>query len=163
MWCNVDFKYYKNVSEVFEEWEVQCEVCWKNVNCYYDGGVYGDKDFEIICIDCIKNWKIKEFGCFFNEVCDMNIDESIKEEIEYKTPSLESFQEQCWPCHCGDACIYLWVAKLDDEKYYNETLKEELGLDDLNVDHFKSLLEKWYLLKFQCNKCWKIKFVLDLD
>jgi len=157
----IEFKYYKNTDKVFEEKDIICELCEKTSNYNYIWWFYWSESFENICVDCIKNWILKEYDCYLNEVCNIELDNKIKEEIEYRTPSIVSFQEQCWPSHCNDACTYYWIANYNDIELYTSEIGKELGLD--SKEKFKDLLQWWYILKFKCEKCSKIIFKLDLD
>jgi uncharacterized protein CbrC (UPF0167 family) len=151
------FPYYADVDSVFVKKTKQCDLCGKKVESWYIWGCYGERDFDFICCECIKNWKIKQYWWYFNEVCDESIDFELIDVIKYRTPSLISYQQHCWPVCCKVPCCYEWLAKLADiEKNKNVE-------DGLSTAGFANLVKKGYVLKFKCLVCWRVHFVIDMD
>jgi hypothetical protein len=79
-----------------------------------------------MCEKCLTNGVLKKLNCSTNignpkflqqqirilnrELSDEQIEKTANEktnEIEYKTPKIDSFQEITWPIHCADYCCFI--------------------------------------------------------
>ena len=69
----VKFKYFPNaIKEVFTTGDIQvCDCCGEEIDVYYEGPVYSEKEIEVLCPNCIASGRAaKELeGQFIDDEC----------------------------------------------------------------------------------------------
>jgi uncharacterized protein CbrC (UPF0167 family) len=93
---------------------------------------------------------------------------AIVEEVSLRTPGFESWQAQTWPCHCGDAAVFLGDATQNEIETMTEAELKPF-LEDCKLDR-----EDWFeivagyvpagdpaVYKFRCRVCDQRLFALD--
>lgn len=168
------FKYLRDPRVVFEpnSQKILCECCQNKPAWIYRNGIYAIKDAENFCPECIVSGEAsKKFDGTFNEASYSPIDNpAAKEELEKRTPTLNTWQDLSWAACCNDYCQFIKYMAPEDfenpeivqslEETYNEETQgppfEELApICEESVDI--------NLLLFQCPTCKKYYVEVDID
>lgn len=140
-------------SGSFEARETTCLSCEQLRAYVYVGPVYAEADLdEAICPWCISNGLAHErFGVQFTDIDaigdydpTVSVPINIKEEVAYRTPGFNGWQQERWLNHCGDACAFLGPAgKAEVEALGSTDLIYSLRVDaKMNDDEFAEYLGK---------------------
>lgn len=102
------FKYnpYAATNGVLKRGDVVCDCCSKKTNLFYDR----QDDIDALCTDCISSGEAaKKFNIQFVYDTDFLDTKDIEKDNElfYRTPSYESWQEPLWLTCCDDYCAFL--------------------------------------------------------
>lgn len=170
------FKYHPNplATGVFDKSESVCPVC-KQIRGYeYVGPFYSFNEVEGICPLCIKNGKAAEKYrlTFVNEDEIDSVDEgAFVDELTKRTPGCFFPQEDSWPSHCGDFCIFVESSRTEDIsawlKYLDkdlEAIKTRLGINktELLFELKRADSPLWWLL-FRCKNCGEYRLIADYE
>ena len=153
--------------------DTQCVCCGGANGFIYVGSVYAEEDLaESICPWCIaENAAHEKFDAEF--VCIEGVSDygswervspEVVEEVAFRTPGFNGWQQERWWTHCGDAASFLCpVGWRELESYGPEAItvfREEVGLGRYGMDtetYLKALNRQHgptgYL--FQCRHCGK--------
>ena len=166
------FQYHPNPisSGSLEERNITCICCGERRDHVYVGSVYAESDLEEkICPWCISSGLAHDkFGAEFTDIAGIggyepavNVAAEVREEISYRTPGFNGWQQERWLVHCGDACAYLGPAgKNEIEAYSSLDLIHSLQVDKgLGDEEFLDYLEKISINNaptayvFRCRHC----------
>jgi uncharacterized protein len=161
---------------------IQC-VCCGNYRVYvYVGPVYARAELnESICPWCIADGSAHEkFRAEFNDKASVggysyftrkSVSQDVKEEIAYRTPGFNGWQQERWLVHCNDGCEFLGPAgKREIEAFDSKELLESLRTDvEMDEEEFKNYLNQLdrdssptaYI--FRCLHCGKYMGYSDFD
>lgn len=165
----VKFKYFPNaIKEVFTTGDIQvCDCCGEEIDVYYEGPFYSEKEIEVLCPKCIASGRAaKELeGQFIDDECvdEINDEEKLGELI-YKTPSYTVEQEAYWLAHCDDFCAFIGKVTWQQIKDMNiEYVVDEL--EEYDTKEVKEILNGesdmvGYL--FKCLHCDKYRLHIEV-
>lgn len=91
-----------------------CVCCGQARGFIYEGPSYGD-DAEPVCPWCIAEGSVHDkFDVEFVDLAGIggygkweSVPDKVMEEIAHRTPSFNSWQQEQWFTHCGDAASFL--------------------------------------------------------
>ncbi|HKZ81756.1 MAG TPA: CbrC family protein [Pyrinomonadaceae bacterium] len=152
------FKYHPDpiATGSFEARELTCACCGQVRSYVYVGPVYAEADLEEkICPWCISSGLAHEmFGVEFTDIDAIGDYESkasvpveVKEEIAYRTPGFNGWQQERWLVHCGDASAFLGPAGKDELKSYGsqeliDSLRADRGMDEASFRDYLDTMNK---------------------
>ena len=92
--------------------DIECAACGEQRSHAYVGPIYTDIDTTgEICPWCIADGSAAQLlDAEFTDVgtgVPADISEAILDEVAHRTPGFQSWQQDHWLYHCGDACAYL--------------------------------------------------------
>lgn len=98
--------------------KTKCKVCKQARGFVYTGPVYAEKDYE----DCICPWCIadgsaaEKLDAVFVDAEGLTEDvpDYVLTEVTERTPGYTGWQQEAWPCCCGDATAYLMPAGIKE-------------------------------------------------
>ncbi len=154
---------------------VTCECCNSPTQICYKGPFYTVANIDTLCPECISSGlAARKFdGAFQDEYCleDGVTDPEKKEELLFRTPGYQGWQQEYWRVHCGDYCAfagYVGYRELKQMGIVEEILddpvcagdwgdgKEEMLAAMVNGGGFQGYL-------FQCLHCGKYLLWTDCD
>lgn len=149
----------------------KCNCCGIKTNIIYTNGIYSEENVDILCPRCIINGEAsKKFKGSFNDVelSDSIDNEQAKEELEKRTPTLNTWQEVRWVACCNDYCRFIKFLSLEDFENQEvllsiqQTYKEDEGVP---FEQLRVLCEESgaNILLFQCLICKKYYIRVDLN
>jgi len=102
-----------------EESKTACKCCGQKRGFVYVGPVYAEANDldEAICPWCIADGSAAtKFDAYFNNVGEIvdEVPESVREEVEKRTPGFITLQEGEWRACCGDAMAFIMRASEKD-------------------------------------------------
>ena len=177
-----DFKYHPDpiATGVIKKSDGECICCGSKTGYIYVGPVYSTEELdEQICPWCIADGSAHEkFDASFTDEDGIGgygdwdkIDNSIVEEVAYRTPGFMGWQQEQWWTHCGDAGAFIGRAGKKELLEMGEgvitCIKDSTGLSDgQEWNDFLDALDKdgsptAYL--FRCIKCGKVGGYQDCD
>jgi uncharacterized protein len=135
------FRYHPDplASGAIEPSDVECACCGKKRGFIYVGPVYGEHDLnDLLCPWCISDGSaVRKFDARFADdhpLRKANLAEHIVEEVSLRTPAFNSWQQEQWYAHCGDACAFHGDATVEEVANATTSTKaawrEEFGLTD---------------------------------
>jgi uncharacterized protein len=149
------FKYHPDpvATGSFEPREITCVCCGKVRAYVYVGPVYAEADVEkAICPWCIKDGLVHDkFGAELTDIDAIgdydpavSVPIEVREEVAFRTPGFNGWQQERWLVHCNDACAFLGPAgKQELTAYGSEELIESLRADvNMSDVDFLAYLEK---------------------
>lgn len=168
------FKYLRDSRVAFEPNydKERCECCEKIPDRIYKNGIYAVEEVENLCAECIISGEAaKKFNGTFNEADNPAVDDlSAKEELEKRTPTLNTWQEIEWVACCKDFCQFVKFMTEEDFKDADllKSLKEtydeeEEGIPFRKLQSVCQKSEDTNFLLFQCPTCKKYYVKVDLD
>ncbi len=167
------FKYHPNpltTGSVISS-SSKCKCCKKRQGYIYVGSIYSIEELEeSICPWCIKDGSAHEkFDAEFVDFEGVGgygkwekVTSEIIEEICFRTPGFNGWQQEQWWTHCGDAAEFLGPAGYKEVIQYGKELilelKNQSGLDDFVWEKYLTSMSKEnsptaYI--FKCRKCGK--------
>ena len=171
-----EFKYHPNplaTGSVVESNTV-CLCCGESRGYIYTSSVYAPKELHNeICPWCIADGSAaKKFRATFVDsypLYQAGIEESIILEVTTKTPGCDTWQQEVWLSHCGDACLFLGDASKDDVvKIANEHIQVN-GAEGMDADVMNEIAKRYIpkgspaFYKFKCLHCNEILYAMDYD
>ena len=161
-----------------------CECCGESKEYSYIAGMEcEDIDLEIrnLCLDCIASGAAanKFNGVFtpYSSIANRKADKNITEEIMYRTPSFNTWQDKEWLSHCKTPCIYIGQVYIGDllkigiykqvrtelakTFYYLNMPMTVAQIDDLLINMVEDSSLEGHL--FKCTQCGRYKIHVDLD
>ena len=170
---SVKFKYIKDSSAVlkYDEEGRLCQCCGEKVKIFSDMGINSQELVEILCPKCIASGEAsKKFDGYFYDLSDNLIENTeAVEELEKRTPILNTWKEIKWPVCCDDYCVFqkeITTKDLDDRKFVNEVRKNYQKQSD--NEKISNVIEEidddgTTFLLFKCGKCGKYFIIKDDD
>ena len=102
------FRYFADphasTASTWTETPRRCEICGE-VRPGYEGPYYGREEVDFVCEACLVSGRLAERGLRTNEG-DVGPAPERSDELEYRTPSLVTWQDFAWPVHCSDFCRF---------------------------------------------------------
>lgn len=135
------FKYHPDpiATGSIEARVISCACCGETREYVYVGPVYSEADLEeAICPWCIRTGLAHDkLGVDFTDLDAIGdydpsvaVPAHVKEEIAYRTPGFNGWQQERWLLHCGDACAFLGPAgKRELEAFQSQELIDSLQAD----------------------------------
>ena len=157
----------------------KCICCGNKTGYIYIGPIFSKAEIHRqICPYCISNGLAhQKFDAEFTDYSGIGdygrwdeVENSIKEEIAFRTPGFIGWQQTSWWTHCHEGGIFLGNAgKEEIQNYGNQLiidLKSNSGIPENNWDSYFNVLSKndsptAYI--FKCNKCGKLGGYTDSD
>jgi len=176
------FKYHPDpiATGSFEVGEITCVSCGQVRPYIYVGPVYSEADLEkAICPWCISNGLAHEkFSAEFTDIDaigdydpTISISIDIKEEVAYRTPGFNGWQQERWLVHCGDACAFLGAAGKEEVAAYGsqeliESLRADVKMGEMEFGDYLEKMNKQsgptaYI--FRCLHCGQYQAYSDYD
>ena len=166
------------------ESSVPCECCGKTGKYSYIAGILREieeQEVKNLCLECISSGEAaKKFGGVFTEyssIANRKSDKTITEEIMYRTPSFNSWQDQEWLSHCKTPCAYIGQVYIGDlikmgiykqvrtelakTFYYKQMPMTIAEIDDLLINMTEDSSLEGHL--FRCVLCGRYKLHIDID
>jgi uncharacterized protein CbrC (UPF0167 family) len=122
---------------------VECRSCGKSRGWLYVGPTYSEIDLdEQLCPWCIADGTAhQKFGVEFVDPQGVggygdwdSPPEPVIEEVCFRTPSFNGWQQERWFTHCGDAALFLGCAGMRELEYFGQSacdaIKSESGFED---------------------------------
>jgi len=152
-----------------------CRCCAQSRGYIYAGPVYGDDDLhESLCPWCIADGSAaSKLGASFADshpLLKAGIAPEIVDEVNLRTPSYISWQQEEWLSHCNDACEFHGDAAIADVRDAAEQTKR------LWIERYHQNEEGWIratkgyspkgdsaFYKFVCRHCGEILLGWDLS
>ncbi len=131
-----------------------CPCCKEQTGWVYQGHPYGYERFEDLCPWCIANGSAHEkLGVLFVPEVE-GVSPQIRAEIEYRTPSFFSWQEETWLTHCNDGAAYLGSPSWEELQDFPETVAQ-LRADGWDDDLLQYIHPDGHLCAclFRCLHC----------
>src|SRR5687767_14147263 len=151
-----------------ESSDAACEVCNEVRGFIYTGSVYAEEDLNLICPWCISDGSAhKKFDAEFVDPAGVSgyrqwsdVRQEIVEEVAYRTPGFNGWQQERWWTHCDDAAEFLGPAGRKELEAFGDeamsAIQEEGGLSDEAWEEYFQVLAKdssptAYI--FRCRHC----------
>lgn len=156
------FKYHPDPIGTgnIKESDEACECCGKKTGCSYNSSIYAQEDIEFICPWCIASGEAAEKfdGLFCDEypLVQAGLDESIFNEVTKRTPGYNSWQQEDWQTHCGDACEFHGDPKKEEiENLNGEKLSEFLNTQMITPEVWENIIDGYAQVVIQpyINSC----------
>lgn len=146
----------------------KCQVCGLARAYLYSGPIYAEDGPDAVCPWCIGDGSAhKQFGVEFTDLEGVGGDgdwdavpPDVKQEVVFRTPGFNGWQQERWYTHCGDAAEFLGPMGKHELETFGpdavEAIRRESGFDGqqwleyfnaLNRDHGATA----YL--FRCRHC----------
>ncbi len=129
----MSFRYFQHPHEfsTYTKEPQLCDFCGEE-RPGYAGPYYGQNDIEFVCEACLIQGRLTEAGASTNEGSRLirnqlqlyhpELSPEQREalviqridELEYRTPSLVTWNDIEWPGHCGDYCRFIKIAGRPD-------------------------------------------------
>ena len=109
-----------------------CECCDRVRGFVYTGPVYSVEEVGHLCPWCIASGEAHErFDAAFTDATDLDgVPDSVRAEVEERTPGFSGWQQERWLGHHGDACAFLGPAGYPEvEAYGSPDLRASLSRD----------------------------------
>lgn len=166
------FKYHPNPLETgafATDRKVVCDCCQQETEVYYESPFYTEEDITFLCPGCIASGRAAEqFGGMFQDDASVDgvTDRAKLEELIYRTPGYQGWNQEYWLAHCDDFCAFLGYVTWNDivemglEEKVMETYREDCNL--CSPEEAKAFLTddmQGYL--FQCLNCKKHFLYVD--
>ena len=161
------------LTGVIEESPKNCACCSRPRWFIYVGPVYGEADLDSqLCPWCIADGSAAtKLGASFADSYPLEragIAHAIVEEVNLRTPSYVSWQQESWLTHCADACEFHGDASIDDVASASEETKaawrHEYELDDTAwvhiTEHYQPKGDQAFY-KFVCRHCGLVQLGWD--
>ena len=145
-----------------------CSCCYKPTNIVYRAPFYSGEEIECICPECISDGTASiQFDGFFQDPDSVgNVSDPQKlDELIYRTPGYQGWQQEYWPAHCDDFCAFVGYVGWDDivrmgiEHEIEETYNEDIPIESLKESMINNGSVQGYL--FKCLSCGK--HILHVD
>ena len=113
------FRYHPDPVESgsAERSEKPCELCGRVTGYRYTGPVYGPREPEVLCLECIRDGSASDrmpestsdLDGPFTTIDGMppGIPASVLDELLHRTPGFSGWQQERWQFHCDDAAAFL--------------------------------------------------------
>ena len=165
------FKYHPDpvVTGSFIPSDTMCRACEFQTGWIYIGPTYSQEELdEAICPWCIADGTAHEkFNVEFLDPPALGdygswspVPQSVLEEICYRTPAFNGFQQERWFTHCNDGAIFLGCAGKSELENLGseaiETIKLESGYTDEEWEDYFSQMDKDFgptAYLFRCCHC----------
>ena len=168
------FKYHPNplVTGAIEASNEECECCGKEKGYIYNSILYAEEELEFICPWCIADGSAatKFDGTFIDDYPLQNagLSQDIMSEVCERTPGYNSWQQEQWQSHCGDACEFHGNPEKEELKALSgKALDSFLIKEMIKHDMWANILESYEksgspaVYKFKCRKCPEIIYTMD--
>lgn len=147
------FKYHPDpiATGSIEARDIICVCCGEARGYVYVGPAYSETDLEAICPWCISTGLAHDrFGVEFTDTDGIGgyepgktVPPEVREEIAFRTPGFNGWQQERWLVHCEDACAFLGaVGKEELEAYADQELIDSLHADvEMDENQFHDYFE----------------------
>lgn len=175
------FKYHPDPikTKSIQRSENICESCGKKSGYIYMGPVFSEEELdECICPWCIADGSAhQKFDAQFTDFNGVGnygswekVPKNVKEEVSYRTPGFNGWQQERWWTHCDDAALFLDRAGKNEIKEYGQNLIDELRKEAKMTekqwgDHFEHMDKEGSptAYVFKCRECGKLGGYSDFD
>lgn len=178
------FKYHPDPlgTGSIEAREVECLCCGEVREYIYVGPVYAKTDLdEAVCPWCISNGLAhQKYGAEFTDRAAVGgygsltrkaVSQQVKEEVVYRTPGFNGWQQERWLVHCSDACAFLGPAGRQEIEGFAsqellDSLRDDMKMNEQDFQQYLHLLDQHraptaYL--FRCLHCAQYLGYSDFD
>ena len=149
-----------------------CECCDKARGYVYNSTLYAEDEVEAICPWCISDGSAaKKFNGMFSADYPLRaggIPSDVIATVCERTPGYNSWQQEEWQIHCGDACEFHGDAeKKELLSLQDEALQHFLKKEMIKSEVWQEILEHYEkggnpaVYKFKCHKCSEYIFTMD--
>ena len=147
--CCGQVRGYAYVGPVYAEADLEAEICpW----CISTGLAHDQLGVEFTDIDAVGDYEP-----------NMTIGTGVREEIAYRTPGFNGWQQERWLAHCDDACAFLGPAGKEQLDAYADQglidfLRADIGMDEIKFQDYFNTLSKQAgptAYVFRCLHCGK--------
>lgn len=175
------FKYHPDpiASGSVEAREITCACCGEVKEYVYVGPVYAEADLEeAICPWCISTGLAHDkFGAEFTDIDAIgdysitSIPMGVREEIAFRTPGFNGWQQERWLVHCDDANAFLGPAGRHElealaDHGLIDSLRADSGMDESNFREYLDTMNKQTgptAYVFRCLHCGQYKGYSDFS
>lgn len=168
------FRYHPDPIETgsIKKSDLPCECCGEAKGYIYSLSIYSETDVEVLCPWCIASGKAAaELGASFSDdhpLLKNGVAENIADEVCQRTPGYDSWQQENWQTHCGDACEYHGDAEKEDLlKLHGSALASFLEKEMITPDYWKDIMNNYEkggspsVYKFKCKHCKIYVYTMD--
>lgn len=174
------FKYHPDpvATGSIEARDINCVCCGQVRGYAYVGPAYSEADLEKeICPWCINTGLAHDqLGVEFTDIDaigdyepNMTIGTDVREEIAYRTPGFNGWQQERWLVHCEDACAFLGPAGKEELEAYADQglidlLRADIAMDQVEFQDYFNTLSKQAgptAYVFRCLHCGKYQGYSD--
>jgi uncharacterized protein len=169
------FRYHPapQATGVVEASSKVCACCSKARGFIYVGPVYGESDLDSqICPWCIADGTAAaSLGASFADSYPLEragIAREIIDEVNLRTPSYTSWQQESWLTHCEDACEFHGDASVEDVAQVSTETKADWRLEYQLTDEDWAHITAHYqpkgdqaFYKFVCRHCGLVRLGWD--
>lgn len=126
------FRYFRSphAFSTYSKAPKRCDLC-ESARAGYGGPFSGEDELEFVCEECLVAGELAEVEMTTNGGDAGALEDQLRarglsggaleeeltektEELETRTPPLESWQDFFWPAHCGDYCCFVKEAGCAD-------------------------------------------------
>jgi len=147
----------------------QCMCCERSRGYVYASSIYGRAPLAgFLCPWCIASGEAhRQFGVEFADPPD-GVPVPVGEEIAFRTPSYDSFQQEQWRICCQDACEYHGEAPRDEIRCLgNQDFGRMAEGTGYSIEHLASFAKSYdpggdpCIHKFVCRHCRRVHYAVD--
>jgi uncharacterized protein CbrC (UPF0167 family) len=151
-----------------------CACCGKANGFIYVGPTYGPDLDGPLCPWCIADGsaaaRLDASFADAHPLIQAGIPDEIVEEIHLRTPGYESWQQDSWLSHCGDACVFhgdateadIGEASVETKQMWKTEYQQDEAGWQLATDGYRPAGSSAFY-KFRCRHCHLILLGWDLD
>jgi len=169
-----EFKYHPNpiATGAIKTSDEACECCGRERGYIYTSTLYAEEEIEFICPWCIADGSAaNKFDGLFSDdypLQNAKLSEEIISEVCERNPGYNSWQQEEWQSHCGDACEFHGDTEKEELLALSgEVLELFLSKEMIKPDVWVNLLENYEkggspaVYKFKCRKCSETIYTMD--
>ncbi|WP_066557349.1 CbrC family protein [Croceicoccus bisphenolivorans] len=176
------FKYFEPcaLDAVMTATDAPCECCNASPGELYSGPIFGLRDVELLCLDCIASGRAaRELGSSFADVGTAwevhsdfdreagDVTAEVLAELGERTPAYSSWQSPVWLFHCGDGGVFHGDASESDvAKASTESrahFERNFGVPWAEVTDGYTPSGHNGIYRFDCRNCGMVMFHWDCD
>jgi uncharacterized protein CbrC (UPF0167 family) len=118
-----------------------CSACGRVRGFVYEGPVYSAATVESLCPWCIADGTA---ATKFDAMFVASLSPIAFDEVVHRTPGYDTWQEDDWPIHCGDAAAFLghvgYRTLADHHSEVQEALRTKFGSIGWRAEHVEEFL-----------------------
>ncbi|MEI8593198.1 CbrC family protein [Photobacterium sp. SP02] len=149
-----------------------CDCCGEARGYLYSGSIYSQRDVEWLCPWCIADGSAaREFKASYSDDFPLDgagLKREVIAEVCQRTPGYQSWRQEVWLDHCGDACEFHGFAEHDELKALSgQALQAFLSRHMLKANLWQDILDTYEkggnpaVYKFRCRHCGDILYGMD--
>jgi uncharacterized protein CbrC (UPF0167 family) len=149
----------------------ECRCCRRRTGYIYLGPVYSRMPLrESLCPWCVASGAAaREFGAAFSDavpLAEAGLEERVIEEVTNRTPGFNSWRQEAWLVHCGDACAFNGDA-LREALRTEDAQRQLAGPERVPQEQWSGFIQAYRpggnpaVYEFRCLSCGAPRFQVD--